>query len=160
MVKPPVRGGIEKERSRKVSKKVNCKGCEVCALYKECKTPFLSGRGKGRSEIIFVAEAPGQLEDERGEILCGPSGKVWQKALKELNIENYYALNVLQCRPPNNKTPTITQIKCCQGRFLEDLESHISEGTIAIVLMGGTALKAFDRLSRFHRLIEGNRINQ
>ena len=68
---------------------------------------------------IAVAEAPGQVEAERGEPLCGPSGS-WLRGREDdggkrsgglyraagINEGEVSRLNVINCQPPGNIFPT------------------------------------------------------
>ena len=48
--------------------------CQKCDLSKT-RTNTVPGQGNPKAEIIFVGEAPGQTEDEKGIPFCGRAGK-------------------------------------------------------------------------------------
>ncbi|HCP12248.1 MAG TPA: uracil-DNA glycosylase, partial [Planctomycetaceae bacterium] len=57
--------------------------------------------------IMFIGEAPGQEEDERGEPFVGAAGQLMDRIIGacQLRREDIYICNVLRCRPPGNRTP-------------------------------------------------------
>jgi uracil-DNA glycosylase family 4 len=104
-------------------------GCDACGLYKGCKSPKMEPWGQGQLKIAIVAEAPGEKEDELGIPLIGPSGQLLNERLKlvgdYLGLDpevDCVKLNVVQCRPPNNREPTPDEIRCCRERVDRQLE--------------------------------------
>lgn len=85
------------------------KKTQIC---QECIN-IVVGRGNPNSEILFVGEAPGRNEDERGIPFCGAAGKNLDKLLNQvgLSIDEIYIANILKCRPPKNRNPTPDEIK-------------------------------------------------
>lgn len=67
---------------------------------------------------MFVAEAPGQSEDEMGIPFVGKSGKLLDKMLVTcfgLSRSDVYVCNVVKCRPPQNREPKPEEITACFG---------------------------------------------
>jgi len=81
-------------------------------IFKNCKN-IVYGRGNLKSDILFVGEAPGKNEDEQGLPFVGASGKNLDKMLNEvgLSMEEIYITNILKCRPPKNRNPSVEEIK-------------------------------------------------
>ena len=48
--------------------------CEACGLYKGCLSPKMKYSGKGNLEVLIIAEAPGEKEDQKGTQLIGQAG--------------------------------------------------------------------------------------
>ena len=64
------------------------KKCKKCDLYKT-RNNSVPGKGKKRNKIIFVGEAPGAEEDEKGIPFCGRGGKLLRKSIRnKLNSSN------------------------------------------------------------------------
>ncbi|OQX85892.1 MAG: uracil-DNA glycosylase [Candidatus Omnitrophica bacterium 4484_70.2] len=88
--------------------------CKRCPLYKTRKNPVV-GEGSVQAKIMFVGEAPGKNEDEKGVPFCGKAGKVLDELLNMIGIERreIYITNILKCRPPNNRNPEEEEIISC-----------------------------------------------
>ena len=48
--------------------------CRNCALWEECITNCLQGRGSNNPKVVFVGEAPGEEEDQGGKVFSGRAG--------------------------------------------------------------------------------------
>jgi len=85
------------------------KQTEIC---KKCKN-IVVGKGNLKAGILFVGEAPGRNEDEQGLPFVGAAGKNLDKLLGEvgLSLNDIYITNILKCHPPENREPTIEEIK-------------------------------------------------
>ena len=90
--------------------------CKKCDLYKT-RNNSVPGKGKKRNKIIFVGEAPGAEEDEKGIPFCGRGGKLLRNTIKQIGIEEneVYITNLVKCRPPNNRRPTKDEINSCNN---------------------------------------------
>ncbi len=88
--------------------------CKKCSLYKTRKNPVV-GHGLKNAQIMFVGEAPGFHEDEKGEPFIGAAGKILDEVLKsaKLSREDIYITNIIKCRPPKNRNPSKEEIKLC-----------------------------------------------
>ena len=97
--------------------------CMECSLGKTRKNIVL-GYGNPKADIVFVGEAPGKEEDLQGLPFVGRSGKLLDKMLAAINLsrENIYILNVLKCRPPNNRDPLPSEIEKCEPYLKKQLE--------------------------------------
>lgn len=113
--------------------------CERCDIHQTRKNVVFA-RGSFDPLIAFVGEAPGADEDEKGRPFVGQSGQLLDELIRESRIGEmpYAILNILGCRPPGNREPTIFEIMACKKRFeglLELLEPKI------LVVMGRTAAR-------------------
>ena len=92
-------------------------GCTRCQELADTRTQTVFGVGNPCAEICFVGEAPGADEDERGEPFVGRAGQLLTKIIEacRLTREDVFILNVLKCRPPNNRTPLPPEVKNCRG---------------------------------------------
>ena len=90
---------------------------------------------------MIIGEGPGAQEDIEGKPFVGRAGKLLDKMLAsiQLNRTKVYISNVVNYRPPANRTPTEVEIE----RYLPFLKNHIEIISPKIlVLLGKTALKA------------------
>jgi uracil-DNA glycosylase family 4 len=101
-------------------------------------------------KVLFVGEAPGDVELEKGVPFIGPSGQIIRKVLDELGLNNYAMINVLKCHPPGNKTPTMDQMKNCLP-FLKQQVSYFEPEVV--IALGKIADKALDLLGIDHKKV-------
>ena len=99
------------------------KDCLECPLG-HTRTNFVFGIGNPESDIVFVGEAPGKNEDLIGEPFVGRGGKLLDKILKAISLtrKDIYILNVLKCRPPENRDPSKDEIEKCEPYLKEQLK--------------------------------------
>ena len=114
--------------------------CAACQLRDRAIGPT-SYNGDPNSPLMLVGEGPGGVEDEYGTPLVGPSGQLLDKALARVGIhrDRVYTTNVVKCRPPGNRTPTVEEGEFCAARWLE-AEIALVQPKI-IIALGSVALK-------------------
>tara|TARA_Y100000590_G_scaffold66188_1_gene71624 strand:- start:8998 stop:9663 length:666 start_codon:yes stop_codon:yes gene_type:complete len=96
------------------------KTCVQCDLSKT-RNKAVPGEGSLKSKIMFVGEAPGAREDEQGLPFVGAAGNVLSEMLHliGLNREQVYIANIVKCRPPNNRDPSVYEIGQC-WKYLDE----------------------------------------
>ena len=93
------------------------------------------------AKVMFIGEAPGRDEDEQGIPFVGRAGQLLNKMLSAINLKRdaVYITNVVNWRPPDNRTPTDEEIL----EFLPFLQRQIDIiNPEYIFLLGGVAAKA------------------
>ncbi len=117
------------------------KSCQKCDLHKT-RTQTVFGSGFENSDIMIIAEAPGQDEDLQGEPLVGKSGKYLNELLNFLDIErkNIYIANTVKCRPPSNRNPTTQEISCCFDYLKEQIKIIVPKVIICLGKVSGQLL--------------------
>jgi DNA polymerase len=82
------------------------------------------GSGNADADLMFVGEAPGAKEDETGLPFVGQAGKLLEKLLGEIGLEraDVFIVNVLKCRPPQNRDPLPGEIDACQDYLFRQLD--------------------------------------
>jgi uracil-DNA glycosylase family 4 len=96
-----------------------CKDCAKCPLA-ATRTQVVFGRGDPDADLVFVGEAPGAEEDAQGFPFVGRSGQLLDKlVLEELGLERdeFFVMNTLMCRPPNNRDPLPEELEACRPWF-------------------------------------------
>jgi len=70
------------------------------------------GEGSHDAKIIFIGEAPGRNEAEKGRPFCGAAGKILDELLLQIGIPraSVYITNIVKDRPPENRDPLPTEI--------------------------------------------------
>ncbi len=98
--------------------------CTKCPELVTSRTQTVFGVGAIRPRLCFFGEAPGRDEDQQGEPFVGAAGQLLNKIIEAMTLrrEDVYILNVLKCRPPNNRNPEPNEIACCEGYYQRQLE--------------------------------------
>lgn len=113
--------------------------CTDCRLS-ETRNNVVFGSGDPRARLMFVGEAPGKNEDERGLPFVGAAGRLLDELLGEIGMtrDEAYIANVLKCRPPGNRDPRPDEIDCCKGYLREQI--RMISPTV-VVTLGNFATK-------------------
>jgi len=94
--------------------------CQRCKLAGGRRN-IVFGQGNPNARLMFVGEAPGGEEDLQGLAFVGRAGQlltdIIEKGLK-IPRKDVFIVNVLKCRPPENRNPEPDEIMSCQP-FLE-----------------------------------------
>jgi len=104
--------------------KSSASACTACVLHKARKQAVL-GVGDEKAEWLFVGEAPGAEEDERGEPFVGQAGKLLDNMLAAIALKrgnNVYIANVVKCRPPGNRAPEPAEAHACEPYLTRQIE--------------------------------------
>tara|TARA_B110000211_G_scaffold187500_1_gene213009 strand:+ start:134 stop:835 length:702 start_codon:yes stop_codon:yes gene_type:complete len=115
----------------------NIKNCDL----KSVASNMVFSDGNPKSKIMLIGEAPGSNEDQEGLPFVGRAGTLLDKMLASINLDrkNVYISNIINYRPPENRTPTEEET----NRYLPFIKKHIE--IIApkiLVLLGSTAMNA------------------
>ena len=97
--------------------------------------------GNLNAKVMLIGEAPGRDEDQQGIPFVGRAGQLLNKMLLAINLqrEDVYITNVVNWRPPDNRTPNDEEIL----EFLPYLQRQIDIiKPKFIFLLGGVAAKA------------------
>jgi len=70
-------------------------------------TQLVFADGNATARIVFIGEAPGKNEDERGIPFVGAAGKFLDEMLEMIGLKrkDIYITNIVKYRPPNNRDP-------------------------------------------------------
>lgn len=115
--------------------------CRACPLGSS-RTNSVPGEGSPDAELLFIGEAPGSNEDAVGRPFVGAAGRLLDSLLTLIGRarEEVFVLNVVKCRPPENRDPTPEEIAAC-APFLERQLSLLSP--VVVAPLGRHALRAF-----------------
>lgn len=100
------------------------KACTLCPELVKNRTNVVIGDGPIPCNLVFLGEAPGETEDRTGTPFCGTSGTHLRTTarLEGLAPDTYNILNVLKCRPPDNRNPLAEEIANCRPFLLKQLK--------------------------------------
>ena len=113
---------------------------------KHMATQMVFGQGDPNSNIMVIGDAPGADEDRSGKPFAGETGLLLDKMLAAINLgrapsegqTSCYLSNILNWRPPGNRTPTTQEMQIC----LPFIEKHIAlVQPKIIILLGGVTGK-------------------
>jgi len=128
---------MEKKLEKIKQQVTECTNCELS----QTRTNSVPGKGNFKSDVIFVGEAPGKNEDIKGEPFIGIAGKKLSSALENAGIsrEQVYITNIVKCRPPKNRVPTIIERDTCKNYLEKEIQIIKPE---IICILGNTAFKS------------------
>lgn len=116
---------------------LRCTKCELSST----RNNVIFGEGNPDAEILIIGEAPGRDEDIQGRPFVGKSGQLLDKILAACGFtrnEHVFISNIVKCRPPNNRVPTLQEAETCMPWLLKQIEMIDPK---IIILLGATALK-------------------
>jgi len=78
------------------------------------------GEGNHNAKIMFIGEAPGRNEAEKGRPFCGPAGQILTEIIESIGLkrQDVYITNIVKDRPPGNRDPRPEEINI-YGPFLD-----------------------------------------
>lgn len=104
--------------------------CKQCHLFKT-RRKVVWGRGSIPADIMFMGEAPGRVEDLRGEPFIGPSGKLLEEMIAQAarwatvdKLPSYFVTNAVFCHPTEriggeNRLPHSHEVLACMDNVLK-----------------------------------------
>ncbi|HEX2170702.1 MAG TPA: uracil-DNA glycosylase [Nitrososphaera sp.] len=125
------------------------RGCPLCKLARTRKNA-VPGEGQISAKIMFIGEAPGRSEDEKGKPFVGAAGRILDNVLKKAGIERsqVFITNIVKCRPPNNRVPEEDELIACRP-YLDRQIALIKPKVICILgrtayssILGGSSITA------------------
>ncbi|HEV3432785.1 MAG TPA: uracil-DNA glycosylase [Nitrososphaera sp.] len=125
------------------------RGCPLCKLARTRKNA-VPGEGQISAQIMFIGEAPGRSEDEKGKPFVGAAGRILDNVLKKAGIERsqVFITNIVKCRPPNNRVPEEDELIACRP-YLDRQIALIKPKVICILgrtayssILGGSSITA------------------
>jgi uracil-DNA glycosylase family 4 len=97
--------------------------CTRCRLA-GTRTNVVFGVGHPDADLMFIGEAPGRDEDEKGEPFVGRAGQLLTDIIKAMKLsrEQVYIANVIKCRPPENRNPEADELEACRPFIRRQVE--------------------------------------
>ena len=70
------------------------------------------GEGDHDADIMFIGEAPGRNEAQKGRPFCGAAGRILDELLASIELprESVYITNIVKDRPEDNRDPLPNEI--------------------------------------------------
>ncbi len=109
---------------------------------KKTATNLVFCDGNPAASVMLVGEAPGADEDRMGKPFVGVSGQLLDRMLAFIGLDrtvedpaqSLYISNILNWRPPGNRTPTAAEIEAS----LPFIERHIALVRPKVLIFAGT----------------------
>jgi len=98
--------------------------CVACPLSLT-RTQTVFGVGDEHADWLFIGEGPGAREDATGEPFVGQAGKLLDQMLAAIKLKRgnqVYITNIVKCRPPNNRNPTLNEAKQCEPYLTRQIQ--------------------------------------
>ena len=123
--------------------------CKNCILHEDAITNCMDGRGSTTPRIIFIGEAPGKDEDEKGQPFVGKAGRQLREFITKYKIhsKDYFITNTVRCRPPKNRNPSRAEIRACSSYLFGEIQRLKPE---ILVPLGNIALRAVLGVTGIH----------
>lgn len=105
-------------------------GCKGCDLYLNA-TQTVFGEGRGKVDVMFVGEQPGDEEDLQGRPFVGPAGRLFDRALEDAGIDRskIYITNTVKhfkWKPRGKRRlhekPNAKEIRACEPWLAAEIE--------------------------------------
>ena len=118
------------------------RACQLCRELACSRKQTVFGVGNSRPRVVFFGEAPGADEDRQGEPFVGRAGQLLTKIIEACGWQrsDVYIMNVLKCRPPDNRNPLPTETDNCRPFFERQLEILRPEYIVCVGTVPGQAL--------------------
>ncbi len=104
-------------------------------------------RGDVNADLMIVGEAPGRDEDREGKPFVGRSGKLLDAMFAAIGLSaerGVYITNVVNWRPPGNRSPSAEEIQLC----LPFIHRHIAlKNPKILVLTGSVAAQSLGNVT-------------
>ncbi|HEV2914455.1 MAG TPA: uracil-DNA glycosylase [Pyrinomonadaceae bacterium] len=113
--------------------------CMRCPLS-QSRTRVVNSEGNPKARLMFIGEAPGADEDATGRPFVGRAGQLLNKIIEAIGLKRDDIMigNVNRCRPPQNRTPTMSEAATCKPFLLREIAIIRPD---VIVVLGNTAMK-------------------
>ena len=97
--------------------------CKRCRLARE-RQRIVFGVGNPEAAVMFIGEAPGREEDQKGEPFVGAAGQLLDRMIKAMGLsrEEVYIGNIIKCRPPHNRDPAPDEIGQCEPFLRQQID--------------------------------------
>ena len=99
--------------------------CTACRALSQSRLSTVFGTAQRTAKMVIVGEAPGRDEDLQGKPFVGKSGELLENILQAMGLRrgaDVAIINVLKCRPPNNRDPHDNEIAACATFLTRQLE--------------------------------------
>jgi DNA polymerase len=115
--------------------------CLKCPQLARSRTQTVFADGSPSARLMFIGEAPGADEDRTGVPFVGRAGQLLTDMITKgmrIRREDVYIANILKCRPPENRDPSLEETANCLPYLERQIEIVRPE---FLCLLGRTAVQ-------------------
>jgi uracil-DNA glycosylase family 4 len=133
--------------------------CRKCSNLAESRTQTVFADGSPQARLMFIGEAPGADEDRTGIPFVGRAGQLLTDMITKgmgLRREDVYIANILKCRPPENREPSLAESANCLPYLERQIDIVRPEflcllGRVAVQYLLGTSLSMGKLRGKWYR---------
>lgn len=113
--------------------------CQRCALRCGAQS-VVFGEGNPDARVMLIGEGPGAQEDRQGRPFVGPAGQLLDRIISASGWSRaeVFIANIVKCRPPNNRVPTLTEAQTCAYWLDQQIDLVAPE---VIIALGSTSAR-------------------
>ena len=107
-----------------VELKKQAENCHLCSLSKG-RSHVVFGEGSEEAEVMFVGDAPLEIEDNAGRVFLGRGGEMLTAMIERvLSIprQDVYITNLLKCHPLATKELEESKFHTCKAYLFKEIE--------------------------------------
>src|SRR5262245_55877077 len=104
--------------------RLRASGCAKCALH-QGRTNIVVDRGNPAAPVMTIGEGLGENEDKEGRAFVGRAGQLFDKIMSAVGIDterDMLIVNVVKCRPPENRNPRTEEAAECLPYLKRQIE--------------------------------------
>ena len=137
--------------------------CQACKILCQSRLSTVFGTAEPTAKLVIVGEAPGRDEDLQGKPFVGKSGELLENILHALGLvrgKDVAIINVLKCRPPNNRDPMEDEIAACRAYL--DRQLQLIDPKVVILsgrIAAHTLLNTMESMGRLRQKTHSMTIN-
>nr|MCH9740047.1 uracil-DNA glycosylase [Campylobacterota bacterium] len=104
--------------------KLQAQNCHLCSLSKS-RSNVVFGEGNANADIMFIGDAPIEIEDNQGKVFLGRSGEMLTLMIEKvlgLSRQDVYITNLLKCHPLATQTLHESAMHSCKAYLFKEIE--------------------------------------
>ncbi len=125
---------------------------KICPDLAKQATQLVMGGGNPDADIVFIGEAPGKNEDQKGVPFVGAAGKFLDEMLASAGMErgDIYITNIVKYRPPNNRDPLPEEKRAFWPYLMKEIDIIKPKVVVTLGRHSGMAFVSDLVISRDH----------
>jgi len=104
--------------------KRQAQNCHLCSLSKS-RNQVVFGEGFEQAEVMFIGDAPLEIEDNEGKPFLGRGGEMLTAMIEKvlgISRKNVYISNLLKCHPLTSKEVHESEFHTCKAFLFKEIE--------------------------------------
>jgi uracil-DNA glycosylase family 4 len=131
---------------------IRCSECQLwsTSVSSAYRRSGVYGKGSGTNGLLIIGEALSAVDVEYATPFVGRAGSILTDALREVHIDEKkcYITNVIRCKLPNSRAPTLEESRFCQKTHSEKDQPFLDFQPKLIVLLGLSALRTVTGMTK------------